>query len=94
MSFVPFGALWIVMAAAVLALLAWRKAVSLSEDDNLHVLDGGAVEKSAEQIAVAQKLDFIDRWGKIVTIVAVVYGVVLGGVYMWHSWIEYSKIGM
>jgi hypothetical protein len=94
MNFTPFVILWILTGVAVLALLAWRKAVAMNEDDNLHVLDGGAVEKGAAQFAVAQKLDLIDRWGKIVTVVAVVYGVILGGVYVWHSWIVYSQIGI
>ena len=93
MNFVPFVILWILMGVAVLALFAWRKAVSVNEDDNLHVLDGAGLEKSAEQIAMARKLEIIDRWGKIVTILAVVYGVVLGGVYMWHSWIVNTRIG-
>lgn len=92
MNFVPFVILWILMGAAVMALLVWRKAVSLHEDDNLHVLDRAAVEKSAGQLALAQKLDLIDRWGKIATVFAVVYGVILGGAYIWHSWIVYSNI--
>jgi uncharacterized membrane protein len=93
MSFVPFVILWIVMAVAVLALLAWRKAVSLKEDDNLHVLDGASVEKAAEQVSVAKKLDLIDKWGKIATVVAVVYGIVLGTVAVWQTWVQNTKIG-
>jgi hypothetical protein len=94
MNFVPFLVLWALLAVTVLALLVWRKAVSSREDDNLHVLDGAAVEKSAEQIMLAHKLDLIDKWGKIVTVVTVVYGVILGGIYVWMSWIQYSKIGV
>ena len=93
MNFVPLLILWALMGAAVLVLLVWRKAVSLKEDDNLHVLDGESVEKSAEQIALAKKLDLIDRRGKIVTVLTVVYGVILCGVYVWQSWVTNSKIG-
>jgi hypothetical protein len=93
MNFIPFVIVWGLMGAAVLALFIWRKVVSSKEDDNIHVLDGGSAEKSAEQFAVAQKLDYIDRWGKITTVVAVVYGVVLAGVYAWHSWVINSKVG-
>ena len=94
MSFVPFVILWILLALTVLTLFVWRKMVSSKEDDNLHVLDGASAAKSAEQVAVAQKLDLIDKWGKIATIVAVVYGVILGALYVWQSWIQNSSIGV
>ena len=86
--FVPFVILWILLALTVLALFIWRKSVSSKEDDNLHVLDGASTAKSSEQIAVAQKLDLIDKWGKIATVVAVIYGVILGGFYVYQSWIQ------
>lgn len=92
MSFTPFVILWIVLTAAVLALWAWRKTVAINEDDNL-MLNAASVEKNAEQVVVTKKLDFIDRWGKIVTVAAVVYGVILGGLYAWHSWIQNAKFG-
>jgi hypothetical protein len=41
--------------------------------------------EDAEQAVVAQKLDLIDKWGKIVTVLAVVYGVILGGLYAWQA---------
>ena len=93
MNFVPFLVLWGLLAVTVLALFVWRRAVASREDDNLHVLDGAAVEKSAEQSMVAQKLDLIDKWGKIMTVITVVYGLILGGLYMYVSWIQNSRVG-
>jgi hypothetical protein len=93
MNFVPLLVLWVLMGVVVLALIVWRKAVSIKEDDNLHVLDGASVEKSAEQIALARKLDLIDKWGKIVTVLTVAYGVLLCGLYVWQSWVVNSRIG-
>jgi hypothetical protein len=43
---------------------------------------------------MAQKLDNIDKWGKILTIAAVVYGVVLGGMYVYQSWVQNTNIGV
>jgi hypothetical protein len=94
MNLMPLVILWMVLALAVLALLVWRKAVARNEDDNLHVLDGAAAQTSSVQAAVAEKLELIDKWGKIVTIVTVVYGVALGGLYVYQSWVQNTKIGV
>jgi len=94
MNIVPFLILWVLLALTVLLLFIWRKTVSSKEDDNLHVLDGASVEKSAAQIEIAQKLDLIDKWGKIATIVTVVYGVILGALFVWQSWIQNTSVGV
>jgi len=94
MTFLPFVILWVLMALSVLALLVWRQSVARHEDDKLHVLDGAFLQKSAEQMAVAAKLDFIDKWGKMLTIVTVVYGVILGVAYAWASWIHNTSVGV
>ena len=93
MNFVPFLVLWALLAVSVLALFIWRKTVSSHEDDHLHVLDGASVVKSAEQTVVAQKLDLIDKWGKVVTVLTILYGAALAGIYMWLSWIQNGKLG-
>lgn len=94
MNFVPFVILWMLLALTVLTLFIWRKTVASKEDDNLHLVDGAAAAKTAAQAEVARKLDFIDRWGKIVTVITVVYGVILGGLFMWLSWVQNRTIGM
>jgi hypothetical protein len=94
MNFVPFLVLWVLLALTVLTLFIWRKMVASKEDDNLHVLDGASAAKSADQQVIAQKLDFIDKWGKIVTIVTIVYGVILGGLFVWQSWIQNTSVGV
>jgi hypothetical protein len=89
-SLLPFLYPWIALALAVIGLLVWRKAVASHEDDNLHVLDGGG----ANQTVVAHKLDQIDKWGKILTVIAVVYGVILGAAYVYQAWIQTSQSGV
>ena len=83
-SFVPFVALWGLLALIVLALIVWRKVVANQEDDSLHVLEGEPVV--AQQTALAQKLEFIDKWGKALTVALVGYGLVLAGVYFYQVW--------
>jgi ABC-type transport system involved in cytochrome c biogenesis permease subunit len=81
---------WIVLTVAVIVLLVRRKAVASHEDDTLHVLDGGG----ADQPVVAHKLDQIDKWGKILTVIIVVYGILLGAAYAYQAWIETSQSGV
>jgi hypothetical protein len=89
-NFVPFAALWAVMAMVVLGLFVWRKTVSSKEDDQLHVMGGAAV--SQQQTQVAQKLDQIDKWGKTLTVITVVFGLVLAAAYIYQGWVSASKI--
>jgi uncharacterized membrane protein len=77
----PFLAIWSLIALAVLVLLAMRKAVASKEDDTLHVMHGTV----AEQTQVATRLDAIDKWGKILTVVAVVFGLALAAAYIYDS---------
>jgi hypothetical protein len=85
LTLTPFVALWGVLAASVLVLIVWRKAVGRNEDDTLHVLHGEALP---QQAAVAHKLDVIDRWGKTLTIVTVAFGVLIAGVFVYQTWVQ------
>jgi uncharacterized membrane protein len=85
-NLVPFIVLWVILAVSVLAMIAWRKMVASQEDDSLHVLQGSV----AQQVSVAQKLEVIDKWGKILTIITIVYGVILGAVYVYQNFVQMS----
>jgi hypothetical protein len=78
-------ALWALLAASVIVMIVWRKTVSRNEDDQLHVLHTEAVP---QQAAVAQKLEMIDKWGKIVTAVTIAFGVVIAGLFIYQTWVQ------
>lgn len=85
--YVPFVVLWAVLALAVIGLIIYRRFVSASEDDMIHVgNEAGSV--TTQQVTVAQKLDQIDKWGKTLTVVVVVYGIILGAIYVYQSWVS------
>lgn len=88
-SFVPFAALWAVLAIGVLALFLWRKAVASREDDQIHMSDTTVV---SQQTVIANKLDQIDRWGKMLTVVTVLFGLLLAAIYIYQGWINAAKI--
>jgi ABC-type transport system involved in cytochrome c biogenesis permease subunit len=89
-SLLPFLYPWIALALAVIGLLVRRKVVASHEDDNLHVFDGGG----ANQTVVAHKLDQIDKWGKILTVIALVYGLILAAAFAYQAWIQTSQSGV
>jgi hypothetical protein len=86
----PFLAGWIVMACGVAALAIYRKTISSHEDDTLHVSAASNINVS-QQTDVAHRLDVIDRWGKLMTIIAAAYGLALAALYTYQMWVEGSR---
>jgi hypothetical protein len=80
-------ALWALLAVTVIVLIVWRKSVARNEDDQVHLLQTDHVP---QQAAVAQKLELIDKWGKIVTAVTIAYGVLIAGLYIYQTWVQTS----
>jgi len=79
--------LWCVLAVTVIGLIVYRRIVAVGEDDMIHIGDtAGAV--TSQQVTVAQKLDQIDKWGKMLTVVTVAYGVALAAIYVYQSWVS------
>jgi hypothetical protein len=81
-NLLPYAVFWGVLAIVVVSLVVYRKSVSSHEDDSIH-LEGNM---PTEQIAMGHKLAMIDRWGKLLTVLAVVYGLALAAVYMYQIW--------
>lgn len=88
-NLMPFGISWCVLALIVLGLIVYRKTVADREDDSIH-LEGS----TSDQVAVGHKLAVIDRWGKIITVFALVYGLALGAIWFYQYWVESSRIGL
>ena len=85
----PFVALWGLVTATVIVLFVWRKIVAGKEDDTLHVNSG----TSTDQTVIAQKLDQIDKWGKIMTVVAVLLGLAVAAVYVYGQFVGRPSMG-
>lgn len=87
-NYLPFLILWGLMAASVLVLIVWRKTVQRGEDDSLHVLEPASV--AAHQSEVAHKLEQIDKWGKMLTVLTVLFGAAIAGFYLYQMWVATS----
>jgi hypothetical protein len=86
----PFGATWIALAGAVLILAVYRHRLSSHEDDTIHVSDGQASQITKQAIA-AHRIEVIDRWGKMLTAIGAIYGLLLGAAYFYQYWVQSSQ---
>lgn len=87
----PFLAIWAVMAAAVLVLAVWRQLADLHEDDSIHLGDQEtAVVK--EQAVMARKQESMGRLSRVLTVATLIYGMALGGYYLYEQWVLSSKL--
>lgn len=91
MNLLPFVVIWGLLFVAVIVLFFYRRSIAAHEDDTLHVLDSDQ-QQVAEQLKIAQKLEVVEKWGKIVTVVMIIYGLVLLGVYGYLRFVESSRI--
>jgi hypothetical protein len=89
MNVFPLLVVWIALALSVLALFIWRQTVSRGEDDSLHVMHGAL----APQTSMAQKLDVIDKWGKILTVITVVLGLLIAAAYVYGQFVGRNSLG-
>ena len=82
--------IWLVMAAVVVSLALYRKFVSRAEADFIHLEESGSQEIPRQE-ALAHRLEAIDRWGKILTIVLILYSAAIACVFGYFAWISASQ---
>ena len=82
-------ALWIVWAFLtlfVIGLALYRKwEAHFHEDDLVHLAEGEA-KYIPQQIATGRELDKIDTWGKALTTVSLLFGLVLVAIMLYSAW--------
>ncbi len=89
-SFILLLSSWGVLALIVLILAAYRSQLGRQEDDHIHV-SGGDAGAITHQTTVAHRIDAVEKWGKILTVVLIVYGLILGGRYLYFLWEASSR---
>jgi hypothetical protein len=90
MTLTPYFAVWSILALCVLGLALYRKLIAMREDDLIHISDAEG-KMIPKQIAMAHKLDDVDRWGKILTIATVALGFLLASIYLYQVYLESLK---
>jgi hypothetical protein len=86
MNFIPYVAVWAICGVAVLALALYRKVLTFHGDDEFVHLTDGEQRLIPQQVALANKLEFVDRWGKSLTIFTVALGLAIVGVFLYQAW--------
>ena len=84
-NFTPWMILWAALAPAVLVMAGYRKIVSVRVDEGLHLVNRS---ESARQLAIFHELDGIDKWGKLLTVVAAIYGLLPAVAYTYQTWVQ------
>lgn len=86
MNLIPYIAIWSVSGLAVLALALYRKILTFHGDDEFVHLADGEERLIPQQVALGNKLEFIDRWGKALTIFTIALGLAIAGVFLFEAW--------
>jgi len=81
-NLLPYAVFWGVLALIVAFLIVYRRVVTNREDDSMHI-EGNV---ATEQVALAHRVEVIDRWGKLLTVVVVLYGIALAAIYLYQTW--------
>lgn len=81
--------IWAALATILLGLAITRKIAARNEDDFVHVNDA---KIGARQVSLSKTLEGIDKWGKLLTTLVVLYGMGLLAAYLYASWNESQQI--
>ena len=85
-NLMPAMVIWAILAIATLGLALYRKLISASEEDLIH-LGPGEERQIPQQVALAARLRAVDRWGKILTVVTAVVGLAVAAVYLYQAFL-------
>ena len=85
MNLTPIVIVWAVLGLATLGLALYRKIMTMQEQDVVHLGPGEETE-IPKQVELAKKLVSVDRWGKTLTVITVLFGLFLAGGYLYNGW--------
>jgi hypothetical protein len=89
----PHIVIWAVLTTIVVFLAIYRRKINSRTDESLHVLDAEA-SIIPTQADVAKKLAVVDRWGKTLTVIAVLYLLGIAAAYIYMAFQDQSiKLG-
>jgi hypothetical protein len=80
---------WGLLGLVVLGLALYRAKLGGGDDDHIHFSDREAALVNA-QAAHAHRVEAVEKWGKALTVVLVMYGVALAAYYVYALFVAQS----
>lgn len=87
----PWAIGWLIVVAILVGQVVYRRSLAKTEDDSIHVSEFDS-DKVGQQTAFADKLQVVDRWGKILAGITAIYALGLLAAYMYNGWLESSGV--
>ena len=81
---------WALLAVIVLALAIYRNLLASHEDESIHVSEAEAGQVVAQK-QVFKKLNKVEFWGKLLTVVTILYGLAIAGAFLYEQWQKTSQ---
>lgn len=91
MSVTPFVMIFFVLGIATLGLAVYRWLIAKGEQDIVRLGPGEGRDVS-EQVDLDRRLKSVDSWGKTLTALTVVVGLILAGMYLNMAWHDPSSV--
>lgn len=91
-NIIPLAISWGILTLIVIALAIYKKSLDGHIDEHIHVnASEDAVLK--QQMAETHRSEVVERWGKALTAIVVLYGLVIVGMLIYHQWEASSTMG-
>ena len=81
----PLLLIWVVLAIVVLGLLLYRLRLTWHEDTSIH-FDVAGQSLSNRQATVSRLVELVDYWGKLLTVITLLYGLAIASAYLIVAW--------
>jgi hypothetical protein len=81
---------WAILTLCVVGLALYRKYFSARQEGAPEMFGSDAFIHHQED--VAHRLDVIDRWGKMLTVVSFVFGIALAVVFLYNAWVMSTRL--
>lgn len=82
-TFLMLVASWGLLGLTVLILAVYKSKLGRQEDDHIHFSDREAALVTS-QAQVAHRLEVVEKWGKTLTVILLLYGIALGAYYLYN----------
>jgi len=91
-NIMPLALSWGALTLIVIGLAFYKKRLDEHIHNHMHVhaSDGSSLQG---QVAEVHKCEVVERWGKLLTVAVVLYGLAILGILVYHQWQLASTVG-